>query len=157
MAGKPDVFKQLKSYHLLLISFAFAFNLIGLFGHWLMKIDKLVFEMALLILAMFVSASSLLFGLAYYKKSVVRLQKSKESVQTRMEKYKTACLIFWALLVASSNLSAVCILMTGNYFFVGLSAMLIIILFLFTPRKENIITQLNLETKEVAELEWVAK
>jgi hypothetical protein len=155
MPKKGDVFRQLKIVHAALLSGAFAFTFTVFLGHRYVTNNKVNenFERIFLVLVLFVAASAMLGGLTLFKKKVAILQNSQEPVQSKMDQYKKACVIFWAMLEGAAILSAMGILMTGNYMFIVVSALLIIILVLFVPRKESIIASLNLESNEVAELE----
>lgn len=155
MLKKADVFKQLRVLHQALLMGTFVFTFTVFFGQKFVIKDRIDEQLnkILPLVALVVAATLLLAGLTIYKKRVAEIQNSKAPVQTKMDQYRAACITLWACIEGPAILSAIGILLTGNYIFVGLSVLLIIIFFLFAPRKESIIAQLNLETDEVAQLE----
>ena len=71
----------------------------------------------------------------------------------RLIQYRTACIIWWSMIEIPGMFAIACHLLTANLSFLFLAIFHILILFLFTPRKENIILLLNLNSQELGEIE----
>lgn len=152
---QQDAFKALKILHLgitggLLI---FAAAMLFLFQTGNLKAIDPSLERTLQVVAVIFSVALLLFGFNLFKRKMMEARNSTESGETRMRLYRTACIIWWAMIEAPGLLAVVSFFITGNYAFLALAGFHVLVLLLFMPRKENIIVLLNLNTKEVAHLE----
>lgn len=148
-----DNFKTLKILHLALLSGLTMLALISLFMRLTgdTAFDESVSRI-LQVIAAVLSTGMLLLGFNLFRKKIMEARNSTEAGQKRMELYRTACIIWWAMIEAPGLFAMICFLLTGNYAFFALGFFHIVILAVFMPRKENIIVLLNLSSKEVDEL-----
>lgn len=152
---QQDAFKALKILHLgitggLLI---FAAAILFLFQMGKLKAIDPSLERTLQVVAVLFSVALLLIGFNLFKRKMMEARNSTSSGETRMALYRTACIIWWAMIEAPGLLAVVSFFITGNYAFLALAGFHVLVLLLFMPRKDNIIVLLNLNTKEVAQLE----
>lgn len=99
------------------------------------------------------SLLSLLIGFNIFKKQLVAARNNGGTAETRMAVYRSACILWWALIDAPGILSIIGFTLTSNYAFIGLVLFHMGLLAIFMPRKSNIILLLNLTTEEVQRLE----
>lgn len=152
---QQDAFKALKILHLgitggLLI---FAAAMLFLFQTGNLKAIDPTLERTLQVVAVLFSVALLLIGFKLFKRKMMEARNSTGSGVTRMALYRTACIIWWAMIEAPGLLAVVSFFITGNYAFLALAGFHVLVLLLFMPRKDNIIVLLNLNAKEVAQLE----
>lgn len=152
---QQDAFKALKILHLTITAGLLLFTVVMflLFQTGQLKAVDPSLERTLQVVAVVVSVALLLVGFNIFKRKMMEARNSTAPGETRMSLYRTACIIWWAMIEGPGLLAVVCFFITGNYAFVALAAFHILILFFFMPRKENIIVLLNLNSKEVEQLE----
>jgi hypothetical protein len=155
---QQDAFKALKILHLgitggLLI---FAAAILFLFQTGSLKAIDPSMERTLQVVTVLFSVALLLIGFNLFKRKMMEARNSTGSGETRMGLYRTACIIWWAMIEAPGLLAVVSFFITGNYAFLALAGFHVLVLLLFMPRKDNIIVLLNLNTKEVGQLEGKA-
>lgn len=114
------------------------------------------FENVLQAVAALVSISCLLAGFTIFKRKLAEARNFAGSGEERFDKYRGACLIWWAMLDGPAILAAISYLLTGNVVFIILALFHLGLLFVFMPRKDNIVTLLNLTTEDVQKLEGTA-
>jgi len=66
----------------------------------------------------------------------------------KFEVYRAASLVQWALLEGPAIFCLICFFLTGNYAFLGLALVLIILFFLLGPTRTKIAFQLGLSEDE---------
>ena len=152
---QQDAFKALRIVHLGitagLLIFLGVFLVLFQTGR-LQAIDPSL-ERTLQVVAVVVTVASLLAGFNMFKRKIMEARNSTGNGETRMNLYRTACIVWWAMIEGPGILAVVGFFMTGNYAFVALAGFHILVLLIFMPRKENIIVLLNLNASEVAQLE----
>jgi hypothetical protein len=152
---QQDAFKALKIVHLGimagLVFFTAAILLLFQMGR-LKAIDPSL-ERTLQVVAVVMTVALLLLGFNLFKRKLMAAHNSTEKGEERMNAYRKACIIWWAMIEAPGILAVVCFMITGNYAFIALAGFHVVVLLLFMPRKANIIVLLNLDSKEVAVLE----
>ena len=67
--------------------------------------------------------------------------------------YRTACILWWAMIEGPGIAAGIGFILTGNYAFFALAIFHLLIMLVFSPRKSNITMFLNLSSDEVARLE----
>ena len=102
-----------------------------------------------------VSLLSLLTGFSIFKKNLAAVYRSTERAEKKMEMYRGACILWWAMIEGPGLLSLIFFVLTGNYAFLALAGFQIALLAVFMPRKDNIKLLLNLTTQDVQKLEGV--
>jgi hypothetical protein len=105
------------------------------------------------IVVIIISVSSLVLGFRLFRDKIRAIRFSTASAEIRMEQYRTACIIWWVMIEAPGIMAIVSYILTGNQAFLFLGLFHILVLFVFMPRKENIILLLNLNSEEVIRLE----
>jgi hypothetical protein len=71
--------------------------------------------------------------------------------------YRTACIMWWAMIEAPGIVAGIGFILSGNYAFFALAIFHLLTMLVFAPRKANIILFLNLSSDEVARLEGKGK
>ena len=107
------------------------------------------FSRILQVLAIVLSSASIFIGFSLFKKTVLRIRSQSSPGVQKMAQYRSACMRWWTLLVAPGFFAALCYVLTNNFSFVILSCMHIVILFLFRPRKDNIVLLLSLKPNDI--------
>lgn len=152
---QQDAFKALKILHLAIVgSFILTTAILILLvqlGQW-QSIDPDL-ERTLQVVAVVASVAVLLVGFNLFKRKMMEARNSTASGETRMRLYRTACIIWWAMIEGPGLLAVICFMITGGYAFIALAGFHILLLLVFMPRKDNIIVLLNLDSQEVARLE----
>lgn len=92
-------------------------------------------------------------GVIFKKKIDALKQASGTSFRYRMEQYRTACIMRWAMLEGAVMLALVAQLLTKNYYYSIFIFLLLIFFFLYAPSAEKIKTQLELGSQEQAILD----
>ena len=103
--------------------------------------------------SVFFSFTLLLIGFNLFKKKLVAVRNSLDHAERRMNQYITACITWWAMIEVPALFAVSCYWLTANLSFFFLASFHIFILFVFMPRKENIIVLLKLNSQEVMRLE----
>lgn len=152
---QQDAFKALKILHLAIAAGLVLFTAIVLllFQTGQLKALDPSLERTLQVVAVVVSVGMLVVGFNLFKRKMLEARNSSEAGETRMSLYRTACIVWWAMIEGPGMLAVICFIITGNYAFIALAGFHVLLLFLFMPRKDNIIVLLNLNSQEVAALE----
>jgi hypothetical protein len=95
----------------------------------------------------------LLAGFPLFKKKILAARTNTGSAEKRIESYRSACIIWWAMIDTPGNFAIVGYILTANYAFLALALFHLGLLALFMPRRNNIILLLNLTSEEVQRLE----
>lgn len=151
----PNAFKNLKTVHFALFTGFTGFAIVTLIlrmNGFSSDTDE-SFERILQVVCVIVSLACLLTGFTVFKKKILAARNSPAPGEQRMDQYKAACVLWWALIEGPGLLAIIGYLLTGNEAFLALAIFHIVILLAFMPRKQNIIVLLNLNGTEVAKLE----
>jgi hypothetical protein len=103
------------------------------------------------------SASLLIVGFRIFKKKIFAARNSPEAGEKRMEMYRAACIMWWAMIEAPGIAAGIGFIISGNFAFFALAIFHLLTMLVFAPRKANIIMFLNLNSNEVARLEGKGK
>jgi hypothetical protein len=155
MNRKLDSFMALKVLHLSLLAGLSLFAIISFFiaGDEEFLIADESIHRIIQVIIIIVSVSFLILGYRLFTNRIITIRSSTESAPLRMDQYRSGCIIWWAMIEAPGMMSIIGYLLTANHAFLFLSIFHIMVLFLFRPRKENIILLLNLNSEEVMRLE----
>ena len=143
-----EYFKSIKIVHIALVVGVVFFALISVFlqingfgtvGH---EIDKVLLIVVPIFALIGIFASNFVF-----KKKLNEIQK-KSNLKEKMEEYRSALIIKLALIEGPSFFAVVSFLLTGNYIYLGLTVILIIVFLIYTPNKTKLINELELTKKE---------
>jgi putative copper export protein len=94
----------------------------------------------------------LFFGFKIFKNNVLKIRASHDAVQKRINAYRRACILWWVMTEVPALLSFACFVITSNYAFFALGVFHLMILIMFSPRKENIVLLLNVNNQELQEI-----
>jgi len=155
-ASTPPLFRVLKLLHSALtigmLFFAGISFLLVKKGIFVSEIDPSL-DRTLQVIAISLSAILILFGFRLFNKRVMAIRNSAMSATEKMDKYRTACITWWAMIEAPGLFAFACFLLVPNYAFLVLGCFHIAILAIFMPRWDNIIVLLKLNSQELIDLE----
>jgi hypothetical protein len=154
---KQDSFKLLKTIHTVIVAsmggFAILVFALAKSGNLHPAAAGTNVEKTLQVTAILFSVILFIIGLNLFKRGMLKARNSGEGGQERFAKYRSACVLWWAMIEAPGIFAAVGYALTGNFAFLLLAAAHVLALLTFMPRKENIIVLLNLTPQEVKQLE----
>ena len=105
------------------------------------------------VIAIVFSAVAFFAGNELFKK---RLAVIKDDIGTtikeKFEKYRSACIIQWALLEGAVLFCGICFFLAGNYAFLALAAVLALLFLMQMPDKNKMALQLGLTIADVETL-----
>ena len=153
MEQRADYFRVLKILHLALLAGLTLLLLISIVLHLVNHNTNESLEMPLQVVAVILSVGTLFLGFNMFKKRIALIRNSLEPAEKRMEMYRGACIVWWALLEGPGLFAIISFILTGNYAFFALGLFHSILLAVFMPRKVNIILLLNLSAEEANRLE----
>ena len=155
MKQRNDSFKILRILHLSLLSGQCLFA--GIAFIIVQKgIIASVDESLSRILQVLVVSSSLVmlyFGFRVFKGRIMKVRNSQRPAKERLSDYQHACILWWAMIEVPGLMSAVFYILTANLSFFFLAIFHVLILLLFTPRRQNVYLLLNLSSQEISRLE----
>jgi hypothetical protein len=148
-------FKSLRRLHTSLVAGLCLFSIIALLisGTEAYHIEGENFSRMVQVVASLFSITTIFVGFNLFKRSLVRLQEKNNPGIQRMKRYRRACITWWTFIVGPAFFATLCYIWTDNLSFFFLSCLHILILFLFRPRKDNIILLLNLNSDDISQLE----
>ena len=151
---QPNAFKSLSIIHLAIMAGLCMFAVVSLVVvlKGFPRVDE-SFQRTFQLVCILVSASAVIAGFNIFKKRILAARNSNGSGEARMQQYRAACVIWWAMIEGPGLLAGIGFLLSGNFSFFVLAIVHVLILLVFAPRKANIIVFLNLDSKEVAQLE----
>jgi uncharacterized membrane protein YbhN (UPF0104 family) len=109
-------------------------------------------EKILQVVALTVTAACVYAGITLFKKRLQQIREMQTGAKEKFEKYRSACILQWALTEAPVLLCIICLFLTGNYAFLALAAVLIILFAMMAPSKIKIILHLQIGEQEVDDL-----
>jgi len=155
---QPNAFKVLKVLHTALLMGMILFSVIALVlvQRNLVPAKGETLERSLQVVCILVSGVMLLGGFNIFKKKMMAARNDTGSGEQRMDLYRAACILWWAMIEGPGLLATVGYILTHNLAFLALAVFHITCLFVFSPRKANIVVLLNLTPAEVARLDGSA-
>lgn len=152
---QSNAFNQIKTIHIAILISMVMFNIVALVL-MLEGLTSLVdesFQKILQVVCILLSALFIIFGFKVFKKKIFAARNSPESGEKRMELYRSACIMWWAMIEGPGIIAGIGFILSGNYAFFALAILHLLILLAFTPRRANIILFLNLSSEETGRLE----
>ena len=95
------------------------------------------------VIAVLFTGASLFIGFRLFNNRILELRRSILPVRAKLEAYRTACIIWWAMIEGPALFAAVGYYLTGNAAFFALALFHIAILVVFMPRRDNFKLLLN--------------
>ena len=115
------------------------------FAQGFTSLDKI-----LQIIAIAFAATAFFWGINIFKKRLLLIRESRAgNVKEMFDKYRQASIIQWAMLEGASLFCGISFFCTGNYAFLALAAVLIILFALQAPIKSKTALQLGLGIADV--------
>ena len=151
---KPGALKALQILHramllgqVLFAAIAFYLQYSGNFIASLKGHDQL-----LQVIAIVLSFGGFFIGSSLFKKKMQQLKESSPTLKTKLAAYRSAAIIQWALLEGPVLFSVICFMLVGNYAFLALAVVFILLFAVTTPNKTKMMLLLQLSEDEVGEL-----
>ena len=105
------------------------------------------------VIAVILAAAGFFAGSTLFKKQLLKIREMQTA--TTKEKfglYRSASILQWALLEGPCLFSIICFFLTGNYAFIALAFVLILLFTMLGPSKLKIALQLGVSEEELADL-----
>ena len=151
MHRESNFFTTLRILHLSLLVGPVLFGIASVFivQNGLMQAAEESLSRILQVIAILFSVALMVIGFNLFKRKIMEVRNSTGEAKTRLEQYRAACILWWAMNEAPALFSITCYLLTGNFSFLALAGFHILILLVFMPRKENIAVLLNVDPHEI--------
>lgn len=104
------------------------------------------------IAAVLLAAVGFFASTAIFKKRMQAARDGGGTAKEKFESYRAACLLQWALLEGPGLFCIIAFFLTGNYAFLALTGLLVLLMAMTGPSKEKIQLQLGLSEQEISEL-----
>ena len=101
-------------------------------------------------IAVVVSLVTVFAGFQTFKKRMLAVRRSGDAVPIRLQQYRKACFSWWLTLFLPAVFYLVLFVVTRNYAILVLAILSLGTVFLFRPRKENVLLLLNLSEKDIS-------
>lgn len=152
---QQNAFTTLKIVHIALLSGMLAFNIVSLImvNTGFPAVADETIQRTMQTICILLSAVCLVSGFRLFKKKILAARNSPEPGEKRMAMYRTACILWWAMIEAPGIAAGIGFILSGNYAFFALAIFHLLVILVFTPRKANITVLLNLSSEEVGRLE----
>jgi hypothetical protein len=159
MQHQPNAFGVLKIVHIGLLVGMAMFDIVSLIivMQDIPVIADESVQRSLQVGCVLLSALLLITGFKIFRKKIFAARNSPEAGEKRMDMYRTACIMWWAMIEAPGIVAGIGFILSGNYAFFALAIFHLLTMLVFAPRKANIILFLNLSSDEVARLEGKGK
>ena len=105
------------------------------------------------VIAIIFAAFAFYLGISLFKKKLMAIREDVNlAVNQKFEKYRAACIMQWALLEGAGLFCSLCFFLTGNYAFLALGGVLLLLFIMQAPFKNKMALQLGLNSSEMEEL-----
>lgn len=143
----PPIFRMLRLVHTVLVIGMLLFFVVAFFVVW-KKLIPVSFDAAmdriLQVVAIILSTSMIFFGFRLFTRKVMSIRNSTFDNEQKLDKYRAACVIWWAMIEGPGLFALVCFLLVQNFAFLFLGCVHLLILAVFMPKWNNIKILLNL-------------
>lgn len=102
--------------------------------------------------ALIFSAAGFFIGATLFKNKILQLRNMDVTVKEKFASYRSSCILQWALMEGPCLFCIICFFLTGNYAFVALASVLILLFAMQAPSKLKITFHLGLRGDELEEL-----
>lgn len=153
-AAKPTGLKALLTIHKALLIGQLLFAVIAFYLVFTNSIQAGMqhLDKALQVMAIVYSFGGVYAGTVLLRKKILAARASQGNVKAKFEIYRKACIIQWALTEGPSIFAVICFLLTRNYAFLALAAVLVLLFTMLAPSKLKIAFQLQLSEAEISDL-----
>jgi len=104
------------------------------------------------IIVLVITAAGFFIGSFLFKKKILAIRDMRNVPQDKFNAYRAACLTQWALLELPALFSIVCFYLVGNYAYLALVGILLLIFAMLAPTKQKVALQIGLTDEEVNNL-----
>jgi hypothetical protein len=101
------------------------------------------------VIAIVLAAVGFMAGGVLFKKRLFAIREMPGTLREKMGAYTAACLLQWALLEGPALFCVVAYYLTGNYAFLGLGGVLVLLLFLHAPSRTKTAFQLGVTEQDL--------
>lgn len=108
-------------------------------------------QQLLQVIALGMAAGGYFCATKMYKSKIYAIQ-SFTNNKEKVDAYRSASILQWALIEAPALFAIVCFLLTANYAFLGLVLLLVLIFMFMKPTREKIMSQTGLTSEELENL-----
>ena len=148
-------FKRLTILHKALLFGQMIFAAIAVFlvysGTKIAEIDKET-EKVLQVTVIVFAVAAFFLGARIFKRKVQAARESSEALVKKFTAFTLASIIQWALIEGATLFAIVCFLITGNYAFIVLAAVLMVLFVMMAPVRVKVAFLLGLSEDEVSSL-----
>lgn len=109
-------------------------------------------DKTLQVVALITAVTGIYAGMLIFKKKLALIREMQTGNQEKFSLYRSASIIQWVLLEGPSLFCIISFLLTGNYAFLALAAVIIFLFIVMAPSKVKILTQLQISETELDEL-----
>jgi hypothetical protein len=154
MAQQPSSFATFKLIHRamligqVLVIAVFSYLIFSKTQQPILKEKDRLFQVVTLLF----TGAAFFIGTIFFKKKIALLKSSSAAVKQKFEQYKATSILQWALLEAAVLFNGISFFLVGNYSFIALAVVVIILFFLVAPNKTKMAIQLGLPLHEVESL-----
>jgi len=105
-----------------------------------------------LIIASVIAIISLISAISGYKKRITSVINSALSLNEKLKNYRIAMIFYLALCEGAALFSTICLMLTGNYWCVIITTVMMIAMYLKRPSKQRLVADLQLDRQQQQEL-----
>ena len=109
-------------------------------------------DKTLQVIAVVLAAGGFFVGSAIFKKKLMQIQEMQTGANEKFEVYRSASITQWALLEGPCLFSILCLILTGNYAFLALAVVLILLFTVLNPDKNKITLQTGISESALDDL-----
>jgi drug/metabolite transporter (DMT)-like permease len=110
------------------------------------------FNKILLIVVLIIAAICLVSAYSIYKKRISDAANSILPLTEKLNNYRTILIIYLALCEGAALFSIICLILTGNFWSIAVTAGMLIAMLLKRPTRQRLINDLQLDWQEQQEL-----
>lgn len=104
------------------------------------------------VIAIVFSATGFFAGNFLFKKRLLEARELSSGLNEKFAIYRSGCIIQWALLEGPGIFCIICFFLTGNYAFITLAAVIILLFTILAPSKIKIALLLGVSEEAITEL-----
>lgn len=152
--NKENSLRVLNIFHkaLLMGQIIFAAVCVYLVYSGKVKSFSINLDKPLQVAALLMAAAGVFAGNTLFKKKLLQIRDLQENAKQKFEAYRAASLLQWSLIEVPSIFSIICFFLTGNYAFIALAFLLIMIFAIQAPSKNKVAQQLQVNEADLEEL-----
>lgn len=150
-APEQNTLKALQIIHKALLFGQIIFASIVLFLKYTDDLppDLKKLDQALQVIAILLSVGGFFIGSSIFKRKIQQVMDTFPDIKAKAKAYRSACILQWALLEGPSLFCIICFFLVGNYAFLALAAVLMLLFALLAPVKLKIMLQLKISEAEM--------